>query len=78
MIYEDDGVGISNENKSKLFNEGFSPTGSTGLGLFMIKKMMGIYGWQIQENGTPDEGAKFIITIPKLNKNGKENYQIAK
>ncbi len=76
LIYENDGVGISAENKLKLFTEGFSTGGSTGFGLFLTKKMMEVYGWQIQENGTPGEGAKFIITIPKLNKNGKENHQI--
>ena len=32
---------------------------------------------QIQENGEPGKGAKFIMTIPKLNKNGKENYQVS-
>ena len=77
LIYEDDGVGISTENKSKLFSEGFSTGGSTGYGLFLIGKMMEIYGWKIEENGEPGKGAKFTITIPKLNKNGKENYQIA-
>jgi signal transduction histidine kinase len=76
LIYEDDGVGISKENKPKLFTEGFSTSGSTGFGLFLIRKMMDIYGWSIEENGEPGIGAKFIITIPKLNKNGKENYQI--
>jgi len=76
LVYEDDGVGISAENKSKLFMEGFSTGGSTGFGLFFIKKMMDVYGWQIQENGTAGEGAKFTVTIPKLNKKGKENYQI--
>jgi len=77
LIYEDNGSGISAANKAKLFKEGFSTGGSTGFGLFLIKKMMDVYGWQIQEDGTPGEGAKFTITIPKLNKNGKENYQIA-
>jgi PAS domain S-box-containing protein len=77
LIYEDDGVGISAENKLKLFSEGFSTGGSTGFGLFLTKKMIEVYGWKIEENGTPGEGAKFTITIPKLNKNGKENYQIA-
>ncbi len=76
LVYEDDGVGISAENKLKLFSEGFSTGGSTGFGLFLTKKMIEVYGWKIDENGTPDEGVKFIITIPKLNKNGKENYQI--
>ncbi len=77
LVYEDDGVGVSSENKLRLFSEGFSTGGSTGFGLFLTRKMMDVYGWQIQENGIPGEGAKFTITIPKLNKNGKENYQIA-
>src|SRR5208337_1640182 len=64
LIYEDDGVGISEANKSKLFREGFSTGGSTGFGLFFIKKMMSVYGWTITEKGEPGKGAKFVITIP--------------
>ncbi len=64
LIYEDDGIGISAENKSRLFTEGFSTGGSTGFGLFLIKKMMDVYGWHIVENGELGKGAKFIITIP--------------
>ena len=48
LVYEDDGVGISAENKLKLFSEGFSTGGSTGFGLFLTKKMMDVYGWKIQ------------------------------
>jgi PAS domain S-box-containing protein len=77
LVYEDDGVGISAENKLKLFTEGFSTGGSTGFGLFLIRKMMDVYGWQIQETGEPGKGAKFVITIPKANLNGKENYQLS-
>ncbi len=40
LVYEDDGVGILSENKKKLFSEGFSTGGSTGFGLFFIKKMI--------------------------------------
>ena len=76
LIYEDDGVGIPLENKLQLFRQGFSTGGSTGFGLFLIKKMIDVYGWEIEENGEPGKGAKFIITIPKLNKNREENYQI--
>ncbi len=64
LIYEDDGVGISTENKSKLFKEGFSTGASSGFGLFFIKKMMDVYGWAITEEGKPGRGAKFILTIP--------------
>ncbi len=76
LVYEDDGVGITEENKSNLFKEGFSTGGSTGFGLFLIRKMTEVYGWQIQETGKPGEGAKFVMTIPKANKNGQINYQI--
>jgi signal transduction histidine kinase len=76
LVYADDGVGVPLENKSRLFEEGFSTGGSTGFGLFLTKKMVDVYGWQIEENGEPGKGAKFTITIPKLNKSGKENYQI--
>ena len=76
LIYEDNGVGVPLENKALLFKEGFSTGGSTGFGLFLAKKMMDVYGWKIEENGEPGIGAKFTITIPRLNQNGKENYQI--
>ena len=65
LIYEDDGVGISLENKQLLFKQGFSTGGSTGFGLFLSKKMLEVYGWSISEEGKQGEGAKFVITIPK-------------
>lgn len=77
LIYEDDGVGISEENKRRLFTEGFSTGGSTGFGLFLSKKMIDVYGWKIQEAGELDKGAKFVITIPKVNHDRKENFKIA-
>jgi signal transduction histidine kinase len=76
LIYEDNGVGISAENKLKLFSEGFSTGGSTGFGLFLIRKMIEVYGWEIKETGEPGKGAKFVMTIPKVNLNGKKNYKI--
>jgi signal transduction histidine kinase len=78
LIYEDDGVGVPLENKKLLFKEGFSTGGSTGYGLFLTKKMVDVYGWQIEENGEPGKGAKFTITIPKFNNNGKENFSLIK
>ncbi len=67
LIYEDNGVGVSSENKQKLFTEGFSTGGSTGFGLFFIKKMMDVYGWTITEEGEPLKGAKFVIHLPPKN-----------
>jgi signal transduction histidine kinase len=76
LAYEDDGVGVPFENKTHLFKEGFSTGGSTGFGLFLVKKMMDVYGWEIKENGEPGKGAKFVITIPKINNDGGENFRI--
>jgi signal transduction histidine kinase len=75
LIYEDDGVGIPSENKAQIFNQGFSTGGSTGFGLFLSKKMIEVYGWTLAEEGKPGEGARFVITIPKIDKDGKINYQ---
>jgi signal transduction histidine kinase len=77
LIYEDDGIGIPVVNKSKLFKSGFSTGGSSGYGLYLIRRLIEVYGWVIQENGEPSIGAKFTITIPKINQKGKENFRIA-
>jgi len=65
LIYEDDGVGIPEENKEQLFKQGFSTGGSTGFGLFLSKKIVQVYGWSIREEGQVGVGTKFVMTIPK-------------
>jgi len=74
LIYQDDGSGIPFGEKRKLFREGYGK--GTGYGLYLIKKMMEVYGWTIQETGEPGKGAQFTITVPRTNEKGKENYQI--
>ena len=65
FTYEDNGVGISPENKTRLFTQGFSTSGSTGLGLYLSKKILDVYEWKIREIGTLGKGVLFEITIPK-------------
>jgi PAS domain S-box-containing protein len=74
LIYEDDGVGIPLAEKSKLFTKGHGK--GTGLGLYLIKKIMEAYGWAIKETGEPGKSAQFTITIPTTNHKSKENYRI--
>jgi PAS domain S-box-containing protein len=64
LFYEDDGAGVPEVNKPKLFDIGFTTGKGSGLGLYLIKKMMDVYGWTITEEGEPGKGAKFVITIP--------------
>ena len=74
MIYEDNGVGIPEAEKEKIFNEGYGK--GTGYGLYLIRKMCEAYGWTIQETGKHGKGAQFTITIPKTNESGKIAYQL--
>ena len=63
IVCEDDGVGISHEDKKRLFTRGFGR--NTGLGLFLSREILAITGITITENGTPGKGARFEITVPK-------------
>ena len=72
LYYEDDGKGIPENEKEKIFEEGYGK--GTGYGLYLIKKTCEAYGWTIQETGVCGKGAQFTITIPKTCKNGKIGY----
>jgi signal transduction histidine kinase len=76
LIYEDDGVGISLDAKPKLFSEGYTTGKGSGYGLYLVKKMMEVYGWTIQETGTPGRGTRFTMVIPEKNQDDKENYRL--
>ncbi len=49
LFYEDDGIGILDAIRPKLFTKGFSARKRTGYGLFLIKKVIEFYGWKIEE-----------------------------
>jgi signal transduction histidine kinase len=63
ILFEDNGVGIPAEDKTKLFTKGFGK--NTGLGLFLSREILAITGITITENGEPGEGARFEIRVPK-------------
>jgi PAS domain S-box-containing protein len=65
IIYEDDGVGIPIDEKEKIFERGFGK--HTGLGLYLVREVLGITGMQIRETGTPGKGARFEIVVPSGN-----------
>ncbi len=72
LVYEDDGVGIPENEKELIFKEGYGK--GTGYGLYLIKKICEAYGWTIRETGKQGKGAQFTMIIPKTNKNGKASY----
>jgi len=63
LLYEDDGAGIPDENKNRIFNKGFGD--NTGFGLFLVKEILNITGLSIVETGTFGKGARFEINVPR-------------
>ena len=77
LFCEDDGIGILDSIRPKLFTEGFSTGKGTGYGLFLIKKVTEFYGWKIEETSKIGQGAQFTITVSE--KDGpKKKYWIEK
>jgi PAS domain S-box-containing protein len=62
IAYEDDGIGISAEDKQHLFEKGFGK--NTGYGLFLIREILAITGITIEEKGHPGKGVRFEMLVP--------------
>ncbi|MDD1724889.1 MAG: HAMP domain-containing histidine kinase, partial [Methanospirillum sp.] len=62
LVYEDNGSGIPDEYKKKIFERGFGK--GTGLGLAFIREVLESNDLTIEENGIFGQGARFEITIP--------------
>jgi PAS domain S-box-containing protein len=63
IVYRDDGIGIGQEDKDKIFKMGFGS--NTGLGLYAAREILGITGLTITENGAEGKGVRFEIEVPK-------------
>ena len=63
LIWEDDGAGIPAEEKERIFARGVGK--NTGLGLFLIREILGITGITITETGEPGNGARFEMRVPR-------------
>lgn len=62
IVWEDNGIGIPPEEKERIFERGFGK--NTGLGLFLVREVLGISGITIAETGIPGQGARFEIVVP--------------
>jgi PAS domain S-box-containing protein len=63
IVVRDDGVGVPNTLKEKIFEKGYGK--HTGFGLFLAREILAITGIIILETGTPGKGAQFEIIVPK-------------
>jgi len=65
IIISDDGNGIPENAKKKLFEKGYKygETGHTGLGLYIVKRSIEEYGGSILVEDNEPRGAKMIIKL---------------
>jgi PAS domain S-box-containing protein len=62
LICEDDGVGIPDNAKARIFERGVGR--NTGMGLFLTREILRITGISIRETGVYGKGARFELIIP--------------
>jgi len=65
LVFEDDGVGVPEDKKEKIFEYGYGK--HLGYGLHHIREILDIYRMSIMEVGEPGKGARFEIHVPKGN-----------
>jgi signal transduction histidine kinase len=63
IIFEDDGVGVPQDEKDRIFEQGYGR--NTGMGLYLAAEILGITGMTIEEKGVPGKGARFEIHVPR-------------
>lgn len=63
LLCEDDGVGIPDGAKERIFKREYYR--NTGYGLFLSGEILSITGLSIRETGEPGKGARFEIVAPK-------------
>ena len=68
IYFIDYGIGISDDNKEKIFDEGFKSgkTGNSGLGLYIVKKAAENYGGSVFIIDSEPSGTTIILSLKKI------------
>ena len=63
LVLEDDGTGVPDDEKERIFRREYFK--NTGFGLFLGREILAITNLAIRETGIPGNGARFEIVVPK-------------
>lgn len=63
VVFEDNGIGVPENEKELIFHHGFGK--HTGIGLFFAREILAINSITIRECGVETEGARFEILVPR-------------
>ena len=63
LFFEDNGIGIPESDKTRIFSRGIGK--NTGLGLFLSREILAITRLGIQETGEYRKGARFTLRVPR-------------
>lgn len=63
LYFEDNGNGIPEIIKEKIFDRGFGA--QKGMELFLVREILSITGISIKETGIPGKGARFELWVPE-------------
>ena len=68
VTLEDDGIGISDEDKDKIFDKGYKKgeTAGTGLGLYMVKEIANNYDGDVEVKDSDLGGVKFEVRLKRI------------
>ncbi len=71
VTIDDNGPGIPDEMKRRLFNRferGTTPTSGKGLGLYLVRKLVEGYGGHVwvedRVQGDHSQGSRFVVVLP--------------
>jgi len=71
---DDNGPGWSGDKESELFEPYVtSKQGGTGLGLAIVKKIVEEHGGMVAAEDRPEGGARIVIRLPVLHRDGQDN-----
>lgn len=75
---QDNGPGMDQETRNKIFRLFFSSKGSkgTGLGLFIANHVVSQHGGEIQVESEPGEGTVFTVRIPRFRTNDEKDNDL--